>query len=170
VSATVTCPTTGEAFKTSIRLEDHLELVQDSGGASDKAETSPQDSEASKLPSEFVAWQAESRAKAVSFCTTMLTTSAGAVAIYFSVLKFLGTESLDRASAGWLAIVAPALFFVSVGLFAFALLPRLVAVSAADFAAFRDTRLRAMNRWLLAGVATFMLGLLAALCAFAWAI
>lgn len=159
----VSCPATGNTFSISPRLREGEEVAE-IRSADNHEPMSPFDEE----EPDYADWLKTSRATALDFGKTMLTTSAGAIAIYFAVLKYLGTEKVTLSAVGWVSVIPPLLFLVSVAVFGWGLRPRLGAVSRSDFPTFRDNRLRQLNRLLATGTALFVLALALAFAVFAW--
>jgi hypothetical protein len=113
---------------------------------------------ASVLSADYAEWIKISRATALDFCKTMLTNAAGAVPIYFAIMKYLGTENIGDKTFSRLGILPPVLFLLSAIIFAIALRPRLQSVRETDFAQFRSSRLHSLNRFMLMGLTAFALG------------
>lgn len=157
------CPTTGDTFSISPRLGDGETVAEIRSADNQEPTPTPRDEDP-----EYADWLKTSRATALDFGKTMLTTSAGAVAIYFAILKYLGTEKIARSLAGWISVTPPLLFLASVALFGWALRPRLDAVTRSDFPIFRDNRMRQLNRLLTAGTGLFVLALALTFVVFAW--
>lgn len=68
----------------------------------------------------------------------MLTTSSGAVAVYFAILKYLGWEKADLgATFVVLTVVPPVLLLIAAVTFALALRPSLTFVERSEYAEFR---------------------------------
>ncbi len=154
------CPETGLPFTTDVQAPgDDVELVPVDPSQQHAVEAAaPAAKPAPAADAEFTAWAASSRATAVDYCKTMLTTATGSIPVYFAVLRYLG---YDKATHGFVAaagIVPPVLFLVAAVMFVLALRPRLRAVTSEDFGAFRAERLVFLNRMLVAGLAVYGLG------------
>lgn len=163
VGVTVTCPTTGDTFPISPRLRQGEEVAEIRSAINEEPEQTSDDDDP-----EYADWLNTSRATALDFGKTMLTTSAGAVAIYFTVLKYLGAEKVTRSVIGWVSVIPALLFLATVAVFGWGLRPRLYAVSRSDFPTLRDNRLRQLNRLFTAGIALFVLALTLAFAVFVW--
>jgi hypothetical protein len=153
------CPTTQKMLTSKITLGNNEEFARVVDLESPLRESTEAVSDARD---EYEEWAFTSRATALDFCRTMLTTASASIAIYFSVLKFLGRNALTHSVAGVISIVPPVLFLASTGTFAAALRPQLERVSRAEFANYREKRLRQLNRYVAAGMLTFLAGLLVA--------
>jgi hypothetical protein len=182
------CPVTREMFSISPRLGEDDELVEVLGASVQADELTAADGPAGKEAdgpagkeadgpagkeaddTEYADWLKASRGIAIDFCKTMLTSSAGAIAIYFAILKYLGTETFTTSTTGWLSAVPPVLFLASVATFALGLRPRLAAVHEKDFPAFRAKRMEQLNLFLTAGMVLFLVGLILAFVVFARAL
>jgi hypothetical protein len=172
VEIAVTCPSTGRPIQTTILVPNNEEFVrvvlpgqsdpdqQDSIGSADDG--TPVDGD-----DEYADWVKSSRAIGLDFGKTMLTASSGAVAIYFAVLKYLGTEELSKSFSGILSAVPPVLFLVAAAVFAVALRPAVAPVGRAEFSSFRDRRLQQLGRMLTLGIALFGAAMALALCVYA---
>jgi hypothetical protein len=108
---------------------------------------------------EYAEWVKGSRATGVEFGKNMLTTSSAAVAVYFAVLKYLGSETPKHSPSIWVGVLAPVLFTGATLAFALALQPGLARLSAQQFGPWRDKQLLRMNRFLGAGTTLLILGL-----------
>jgi hypothetical protein len=108
---------------------------------------------------EYVDWVRASRATGLKFGKNMLTTSSGAVAVYFAVLKYLGYEKVPNSPSIFFTVVPPVLFTCATAAFAIALRPALARVNSASFTRWRDRRLLQMNWSLVVGTTLLILGL-----------
>ena len=95
----------------------------------------------------------------------MLTTATAAVPVYFAVLKYLGAEAVGGTTFSRVGVLPPLLFLAAAIIFALALRPRFAWIKHADFADFRMTRLKQLNRAMLVGLAVFAVGIFACHCA-----
>jgi hypothetical protein len=103
-----------------------------------------------------------------TYATTMLTTSSGAVAVYFAVLKYLGWEEANFGTPlVFLTILPPVLLFSAAASFALALRPSLTFVERSEYAEFRARRVDQMHRRATAGTALYGAALLMAIVIFA---
>lgn len=93
----------------------------------------------------------------------MLTTATAAVPVYFAVLKYLGAEAVGGTTFSRVGVLPPLLFLAAAIIFALALRPRFAWIKHADFADFRMTRLKQLNRAMLVGLAVFAVGILLAI-------
>jgi len=151
-----TCPNTHKIISASVPNPSEGDII---GPADpDQADAEPEPTE-----QEYADWIKASRATAVDFCKTMLTTATGAVPVYFAVLKYLGADAVSGSWFSRIGAVPPLLFLAAAIVFALALRPRFASVKQADFADFRTARLRQLNRDILAGLALFAAGVLLAI-------
>jgi hypothetical protein len=159
------CPETGQILTREIPNPPDGEIV----GYSDSINV-PQVSSSSESPpaaeSEFSEWIKSSRATATDFCKTMLTTSAGAIPVYFAVLKYLGIEQIESTLLASAGIIPPVLFLAAIILFALALRPRFAVLTEAEFDIFRAERYLWLNRYILAGTILFTAGVCLAIVIF----
>ena len=157
-----TCPVTKDLFTIAVPhpLEGDIVGPDESGEDIPVADTAPP---ASGLQAEYAEWLKTSRATALNFCTTMLTTSTGAVPVYFAVLKYIGVEAVGGTVVSRIGILPPLLFLLSAVIFATALRPRLRSVREVDFAQFRASRLESLQRLMLSGLVVFAAGIVIAI-------
>jgi hypothetical protein len=163
-------------YETTISIPAHEEfvrIIRPSGSgsvrpASDAGESTPGlvDPVASS-GGEYDEWIKNSRDQGLDFGKTMLTASSAAVAVYFAVLKYLGTSKAARSITGTLSVIPPVLFLAATGAFALALRPRLAEVKRVDFPAFREARLRHLNRGIVVGMTLFIAALVMAVIVYA---
>ena len=159
-----TCPQTGKIISAFVPDPADGEIVgPDDGSLAIHAQVPPANAPPASTDADYIEWIKQSRAIALDFCKTMLTAATGAVPVYFAVLKYLGFERSSGAAAAQLAIVPPFLFLGAVVLFALALRPNFARVAAESFEAFRAARLSQLNRFMLGGLATFVIGVLCAI-------
>jgi hypothetical protein len=88
----------------------------------------------------------------------MLTTSTGAVPVYFAILKYLGVEQIDSTFLASAGILPPLLFLAAVVMFVLALRPRFRTLTESEFAKFRAQRYKWLNRYIVAGTTLFATG------------
>jgi len=112
---------------------------------------------------EFIEWIKTSRTTALDFCKIMLTSSTGAIPIFFAVLKYLGLEKINNAYLDKVGILPPIMFLIAAIFFVLALRPRYETIEQKDFAAFRARRLTQLNRFITAGALTFHAGIIIAI-------
>lgn len=110
----------------------------------------------SPLGNEFSDWIKNSRAVAVDYCKSMVTTSSAAIPIYFSILKFLGYDGDNEVTATRALVLPPILFFIAAIIFVVALRPSMKAVNESDFSTFRSSALLRLNRMMIAGTVYFL--------------
>jgi hypothetical protein len=108
---------------------------------------------------EYADWVKQSRATGLEYGKNMLTTSSGAVAVYFAVLKYLGFENVSHSPTIYFTVFPSVLFTLATAAFAVALKPGLARVNRDGFRSLRDKRLASMNRFLAAGTTILVLGL-----------
>ncbi|GAB2658907.1 hypothetical protein GCM10009743_38930 [Kribbella swartbergensis] len=175
VTIAVLCPVTGMPIETTIVVPNNEQFERVVlPGQGDRAEegdgikpADPSPVSGDRDAEEYAEWVTASRTIGLDFGKTMLTTSSGAVAVYFAVLKYLGTSELSRSFSGVLSVLPPVLFLLAAAVFAAALRPKLAPVGEADFVAFRDHRLRQLGNFLTAGSALFGAAMALALCVYA---
>ncbi|WP_224371643.1 hypothetical protein [Hyalangium versicolor] len=108
-----------------------------------------------------------SAARLRTFATTMLSTSTGAVAVHFTVLRYLGLEHIGES---WrvLTLLPAMAFLLAAFLFVLTLRPVLAWVGTdAQFSELYRTRLLAIGRIATAGVLLFLGGIATAIAAYA---
>jgi hypothetical protein len=160
-----TCPRTGEIFTQELPDPSDGEIV----GYSDSLNVPEAPSSSESLPatdSEFSEWIKSSRTIATDFCKTMLTTSTGAIPVYFAMLKYLGIEQIDSTFLASAGILPPLLFLAAIVLFVLALRPRFRTLTEAEFGTFRTERYLWLNRYIMAGTALFAAGVCLAIVLF----
>src|SRR5215831_7001087 len=114
------------------------------------------------LAEEIADWRKRSAETLRRFASKMVGTSTGGIAIYFSVLKYVG---VTQSGSGWRVVAGlpPLLLLSSAATFVLALRPGVGWISdEADYARFRRERLQAMNRSCTVGTALFLVATLAA--------
>jgi hypothetical protein len=155
-----TCPNTKEKFTSLVPNPPNGEIA---GQATEEdialAESAPPaptvPPSTSPVEIEFIEWIKSSRTTAIDFCKIMLTSSTGAIPIFFAVLKYIGLEKINTAYLDKVGILPPIMFLIAAIFFVLALRPRYEAIEQKDFAAFRARRLTQMNRFITAGTFTF---------------
>jgi hypothetical protein len=165
----VSCPLNGELFPVSVPLpaadrrsvRSIVGLVGSAAGEPARATSVDEDRTADWRDTEYQEWIRNSGGTGRDFCKAMVTATAGAVPVYFVLLKYLG---FDHAMRGWLAIavVPPVLFLAATIVFADALRPRGEHVDREAFVAYRQRRLRAMDVRIKVGMAMFSTAVAAA--------
>jgi hypothetical protein len=162
VPVSVQCPTTGRVIPTEVSVPPGFAIV-------DQAQTSTRDTEPAAstmsgspdlLGREFQDWIKASRATALDYCKTMLTTCTGAVPLYFALLKYLGHERSTDDTFSAISVIAPLLFLTGALLFAFAMTPIFGRIQPEQFAEFRESRLTRLNWLLRFGTALFAVAML----------
>jgi hypothetical protein len=112
---------------------------------------------------ELAEWAKASAANGRDFAKTMISTLAAAIPIYFAVGKYLGAEQASNSLQS-LGVLPPLLSLGGIVAFVTAMRPLHETVnSVEDFLAFRDRRLKTMDRRSLVGLALFLLSLLCAI-------
>jgi hypothetical protein len=183
VEVALRCPKTDGMLATELELANNEEFVRvvdpGAGGAAlagrvggpPEARVGDADAAAAWAASpesaDYAEWVRASRGVALDFAKTMLTAASAAIPVYFAVLKYLGAEKVTESGASGLSVLPPVAFLVAVAIFATALRPRLAAMTATEFAEFRGERLRRLDRYVGAGLITFVVAVLLALIAFA---
>ena len=112
-------------------------------------------------------WVKSSGGNARDFCKTMLTTSTGAIPIFFAVLKYLGVETASNTFLSWMGIIPSSLFLASAVLFILAIQPQYFIVRQQhEFINFRNRRFKQLNRLIQMGTIFFILGVCFAIFSF----
>ncbi len=169
----VSCPVNGRSFQVPIALPEAADrharsivgLVMPSADVAQPAtfvgDTAEEGSVTDWRDTEYQDWIKNSVTAGRDFCKAMVTASAGAVPVYFVLLKYLGFE---HAARGWsaLAVVPPVLLLATTAVFADALRPRWEQVDLSAFAAYRHRRIRAIALRTNVGMAMFVAALAAA--------
>jgi hypothetical protein len=137
------CATTHELFDWPVAVDEasdeHIQTVSVATGPAEDPDW---------LRDERNTWQRESVAVARSFAQIMLSTSLGAIPVYFAVVNYLAIR--HHQVAPWLGVTPPVLFIVSAGTYALALHPVLRMISTTDdFFEFRNKRLAQVNTRLI---------------------
>jgi len=186
-TAPITCPRQQRSFEGELLIpSEYNESVQrvqissvaDASGTSTAsaqptadAGSAPSTSAGDWIDEELKDWRKTTVPTLRSFATTMLTTSSGAVAVYFAVLKYLGWEKAHFGTAlVALTITPPVLLFGAAATFALALRPSLAVVERIDYAEFRAQRIAEMYRRVTIGIVLYASALLLALVSFALAL
>jgi hypothetical protein len=148
------CPTTKQLFTQSVSNPEGAEIL----GPADPSQLSLRTAPAAPpgaAASDFAEWAKSSRQTATDYCKTMLTTSSGAIPVYFAVLKYLGHERVGSSAIALVGVVPPVLLLTAAMLFAIALRPRLALLTPDGFTQFRTQRLKRLDRYIGAGTAAF---------------
>jgi hypothetical protein len=151
----LTCPDTGQTF-TQIVPEPPIGQIIGVASEEDICQLVP--ASLKQVDNEFSEWMQNSRTMALEFCKTMLSTSAGAIPIYFAVLKYLGFDKVEHTALSNITILPPVLFLAGGILYVLALLPRYEEVSLDDFGGFRARRLKQLNQYMIWGTLAFAVG------------
>jgi len=179
---TLACPLSGEPAEVTFQLplpngERLLDVqVESIAAAADPARPAALDAEgpaadASPSPGGWLSDEVQEARKGSAallraFGTTMLSTSTGAVAIHFTVLKYLGLKSIGD---GWqVLMLLPAIaFLLSAVAFVVTLRPALAWVGTdAQFGELRRSRLLTSGRVASAGVYLFLGGVATAIASY----
>ncbi|MEU9287678.1 hypothetical protein AB0D57_23960 [Streptomyces sp. NPDC048275] len=160
-SAGLTCPTTGAPIVVELELgenETYVGPVDPSAGATvTVALPEAAAAVAGGNDGERSEWRKGSRATALDFCRTMLTTSSGAIPVYTAVLNYVGIKGISGSFNGRLSVLPMVLFLLAAVAFILALVPTLAAVAdESGFREFRDRRLRLLDRYIRTGVVLFV--------------
>jgi hypothetical protein len=158
--ASLVCPTTGRPISVSLDLGEGeyfaREVDPSTAGRGSTAESV--DARSTAEDPRRSEWRKTSRGTALDFCRTMLTTSTGAVAVYFAVLKYIGTERIDETFQGKFGLVPPILFLIAAVIYVAALRPTLGAIGTdKEFEQLHNRRLRTLAVLLNIGTAVFLL-------------
>jgi hypothetical protein len=154
------CPTTGKLFTQNIEPPPGgavLGLAESSNPSDGTSDTGPD----TAMANEYSEWVKASRPNAIDYCKTMLTSSTGAIPIYFVLLKYFGIEKMDKSFAARIAVVPPLMFLAASILFMLAIRPRHSMMTESDFATIRARRLRRLNAYIIVGSILFVVGICA---------
>jgi hypothetical protein len=167
----VSCPVTGAIFsiqvprgtgaiRSAVALALHLD--DEAEGPVPAAPVSPAPagepvpvtSDTSWQDQEWLEWIKNTPGVARDFCKAMVTATAGAVPVYFALLKYLG---LAQAQPGWFwtASIPPVFLLAACLVFADGLRPRAEYITETGFVAYRERRLRAMRVRINLGMTLF---------------
>jgi hypothetical protein len=113
--------------------------------------------------SEFLDWAKNSRSIAIDYCKIMLSTSTGAIPIYFAIQKYIGFEKISELSIARAGIIPPVMFLASSILFAIAIWPQYATITETEFTAFRAKRLNQLNQYIRAGTILFVISVCVAI-------
>lgn len=150
-----TCPVTHKIFSEKIELPKGLKVV---AVAPESAQSGSNVSFAAvRDDKEYYKWMEDSRSRALTFSTSMLTTSIGAIGVFFAIEKYLGSEKLILSGFHLLTIIPPVLYLTAALFFVFALRPKYKSVAASDFEKFRNDRLKSINYYSNLGTFIFLL-------------
>ena len=157
-----TCSNTNKMFTYKVEVPDNKEIA---GVATEKeiADYKEPVALSSIASEELKDWIKSSRSIALDFCKNMLSTSIGAIPVYFAILKFLGLDTLHSESAKYLLIMPPVMFLVAALMFVFALKPKFDTIAEDDFVKFKEKRLKQLNNYLMAGTIIFSLGIVSSI-------
>lgn len=166
---TFVCPNTGNVFSTRVELPKGLVMK---GVAEGVVEERPaqvgSDNEPAK--SEYKTWVKDSRDRALSFSTTMLTTSTGSIGILFAILKYLGVEKIADNRYSIYAFI-PSIFYLLASLFfILALMPKFANIAPSSFEEFRANVLKRINVHNKLGLYAFLAGNVTAVISFLFVI
>ena len=149
-----TCPETKQKFTHLVPDYSSGELLgiatESDMAAAMKAQASPPGN------SEFQEWVVKSRERALDFCKTMLSSSTGAIPLYFAVLKYVGLEKIGSSTSTKFAILPPVLYLAAAALYVLALRPKYELIAQDDFNAFRKKRLEQINQYIVGGTSLFI--------------
>jgi hypothetical protein len=147
---TFTCPVNKKPFNEIVTNPPNYKII---GIADPKDEQTSTDD----VKSEFDDWVKNSRSIGIDYCKTMLASSSGAVAVYFSIMTYMIT-TMKSAFVGY-SIVPPIMFLLAVICFAFAIRPNIEVVGEEEFLARRAERLSSIYRLSNAGTFIFAAGI-----------
>jgi hypothetical protein len=156
------CPTTNQTFKRAISNPADGEIEVLKSGTDTDIEQSASTTTRALMGAEFAEWTKNSQSVARDFCKTMISISAGAIPVYFAVLNYLGFEEvsgtqLGQIQLGQAAVLPPILYLAALLVYVLALRPKLEALSADDFVAFRESRFIQLNRFIFTGTFIFVI-------------
>ena len=160
-----TCPITHELFTEQIINPPDGEIIGPANSTSIPAMSLPSKVE-SVTESEFSEWVKNSRTTATEFSKTMLTTSTGAIPVYFAVLNYIGIGKVGNSFLSRITILPPLLFLATIILFMLAIRPWFVTLTEADFDKFRAKRLSRLNVYITMGSVLFGIGVCLAIVLF----
>jgi hypothetical protein len=117
------------------------------------------------LGEELKEWRKSSALNMRAFGTSMITTCTGGVAIYFAVLKFIGTEKIGGGWQ-WILILPPILLLLSATGFGWAIRPTLGFVDLAEYSEFRRNTLMRTHTRINSALVILLLALMLAILVF----
>lgn len=147
----------------------HITSVADITSDSGNIPAEPAEDHAARdwIDDELMDWRKNTIATQRSYATIMLTTSSGAVGVYFAIVKYLGWEKVDPSAAFVVLTLAPAvLLLLAAATFALALRPSLTFVERSEYAVFRARRVEQMHRRASIGTTLYASALLLAVLTF----
>lgn len=150
-----TCPVTQKVFSEEVALPKGMKIVE-VVPYDESASVSAATPAASETNPDYDNWIKESRKRGLDFSTTMLSTSTGAIGIYFAIEKYLGVEKIKEVVMQIVSILPPVLYVTAAVFFVLALRPRFKAVTPSEFEYFRSSRLQHINRYNMIGVGVFL--------------
>jgi len=113
---------------------------------------------------EYSDWAKNSRSTIIiDYSKTMLSSSSGAVAVYFAIMKYVGLDAVNNLSLSHYGVLPPIMFLLAVICFALAIQPHIAVLTVIDFTAFRDKRLQSIYGYNMAGTILFIVGIAIAL-------
>jgi hypothetical protein len=160
-----TCPETDKIITLELENRSGVEILGPADEVDLAALSAPSPPQAA-VSGELAEWAKNSRAIAIDYCKTMLSTSTSAIPVYFVLLKYIGFEHLSGALRARAAIFPPLLFLAAGITFGLALRPLLANITDSEFAAFRAKRLSQLNGFIKAGAALFVAGICLAIVLF----
>jgi len=117
--------------------------------------------------SEYDDWVKNSVSNGTDYGKTMITISAGAVAVYFSVLQYLNLKTMSGTTLGGSnSIFPPILFLLAVVVFAFALIPHFNYVTEKEFGEIRNRRIKCLFWAIFIGTVIFVVAVFFSIWAF----
>lgn len=152
----LTCRKTGDTFPWEIENPKGAEIL---GLADSSTVTAPplQTGSQSGKTSEFSDWVKNSRSAAIDYCKSMLTTSTGAIAVFFALMKYLNFEKLNNSTLAYIGFIPPIIFLLTAIIFIYAMLPQYASITEEQFPEFRDSRLNRLYKFLMWGTILFIL-------------
>lgn len=152
-----TCPNTQKVFSEQVNIENGYVIK---GVVSSDITTNNENKLAAEqnTESEFRNWINESRTRGINFSTTMLTTSTGAIGVYFAIEKYLGVEKILFNMNSIIAVLPPLFYLIASLFFILALKPKLSKITTDRFENFRQSILEKININNTIGLFSFFAG------------
>jgi hypothetical protein len=123
------------------------------------------------VKADFAEWIKASASVPREFCKLMLSTTLAAIPVFYAVLSYLKFDVTIPLWGPIIGVMPPVLFLISAIMFTLAIQPQQRAVSTVEeFEHYRTQRLQRMNLFISFGSVLFVVGVIVAIAAYAWAI
>jgi hypothetical protein len=123
------------------------------------------------VQADFAEWVKASASVPREFCKLMLSTTLAAIPVFYAVLSYLKFDVTIPLWGPIIGVMPPVLFLISAIMFTLAIQPQQRALSTVEeFEHYRTQRLQRMNLFIGLGSTVFVVGVIVAIAAYAWAI